>query len=91
VRHAAGAPLAAGDPAGYTWDVDKTEHAVYRGIDGHIHELWFNGQWNYNDLTSAAGNPPLATGKPAGYTYATDKTEHVVYRGADGHMYELYF
>jgi hypothetical protein len=33
---------AAGDPAGYTWDVDRTQHVVYRGSDGHIHELWFN-------------------------------------------------
>jgi hypothetical protein len=36
-----GAPAAAGDPAGYTWDVDHTEHVVYRGTDSHIHELWF--------------------------------------------------
>ena len=36
-----GAPAAAGDPAGYTWDVDSTEHVVYRGTDSHIHELWF--------------------------------------------------
>jgi transposase len=34
---------ATGDPAGYTWDVDRTQHVVYRGGDGHIHELWFNG------------------------------------------------
>ena len=39
---ATGAPIAVGDPAGYTWDVDRTQHVVYRGNDGHIHELWFN-------------------------------------------------
>jgi hypothetical protein len=39
---AAGAPNAVGKPAGYTRDVDRTQHVVYRGADGHIHELWFN-------------------------------------------------
>jgi hypothetical protein len=58
---AAGAPLAASSPAGYTWDVDSTQHVVSRGTDNHIHELWFNGQWNHNDLTNAAG-APLAMG-----------------------------
>jgi hypothetical protein len=42
LTHAASAPTAIGDPAGYTWDVDKTQHVVYRGNDGDIHELWFN-------------------------------------------------
>ncbi|HEV8555494.1 MAG TPA: hypothetical protein VGR06_03745, partial [Actinophytocola sp.] len=50
---AGGAPLAAGDPAGYTWDVDKTQHNVYRGFDNHVHELWFNNAWHHNDLTAA--------------------------------------
>jgi len=84
-------PLAASDPIGYTWDVDKTEHVVYRGTDNHIHELWFNGKWNHNDLTVATGNPPLAAGKPAGYTWSIDSTEHVVYRGADDRVHELWF
>jgi hypothetical protein len=88
---AAGAPAAAGDPAGYTWDVDKTEHVVYRGVDGHIHELWFNGAWHHNDLTVAAGNAPAAVSDPAGYTWDVDKTEHVVFQGNDAHIHELWF
>ncbi|MET9914973.1 hypothetical protein ABZZ74_51440 [Streptomyces sp. NPDC006476] len=71
--------------------MDTTQHVVYRGGDGRIHELWFNGQWNYNDLTSASGGVPVAVGKPTGYTWSVDKTEHVVYRRADGHIQELYF
>jgi hypothetical protein len=39
---ATGAADAAGDPAGYTWNIDSTQHVVYRGTDGHIHELWFS-------------------------------------------------
>jgi hypothetical protein len=42
LTHASGGSGAAGDPAGYTWDVDSTEHVVYRGTDGHIHELWLS-------------------------------------------------
>ncbi|MFC0430528.1 hypothetical protein [Kutzneria buriramensis] len=86
----AGAPLAAGDPAGYTWDVDSTEHNVYRGYDLHIHELWFNGAWHHNDLTNAT-SAPFASSDPIGYTWSIDKTEHVVYRGLDGHIHELWF
>ncbi|WP_327632960.1 M12 family metallopeptidase [Kribbella sp. NBC_00482] len=86
----AGAPNATGVPAGYTWAVDKTQHVVYRGGDGHIHELWFNGTWNHNDLVAAAG-APSAAGDPAGYTWDVDNTQHVVYRGGDGHIHELWF
>ena len=39
---AGGAPTAAGDPAGYMFDAQGTQHVVYRGTDNHIHELWWN-------------------------------------------------
>jgi hypothetical protein len=81
------APAAAGDPAGYTWDVDSTQHVVYRGTDSHIHELWFNGTWNHADLTRA----PVAAGDPAGYTWDVDSTQHVVYRGTNNQIHELWF
>src|SRR5437773_1568758 len=35
-----GAMLAAGDPLGYAWDDDDTQHIIYRGVDNQIHELW---------------------------------------------------
>ena len=88
---ATGALRSAGDPAGYTWDVDNTQHVIYRGDDGHIHELWFSStawNWNHNDLTNATG-APAATGDPAGYTWAVDKTHHVVYRGTDGNIHDI--
>ncbi len=88
---AGNAPLAASDPSGYTWSVDKTEHAIYRGVDNHIHELWFNGSWHHNDLTVAAGNAPAAASNPSGYTWGVDKTEHAIYRGNDNHIQELRF
>ncbi|MFJ8469673.1 hypothetical protein [Streptomyces swartbergensis] len=86
------APVAVGDPFGYTWDVDKTQHVVYRGADNHIHELFFKDwKWHHNDLTFSAGGAPLAAGDPAGYTWDVDQTQHVVYRGADNHIHELWF
>ena len=54
------APLASGGGAGYTWSVDSTEHAVCRGVDGHIHELWFNGSWHHGDLTAIPLSRPAA-------------------------------
>jgi hypothetical protein len=88
---AGNAPPAAGDPSGYTWSVDRTEHAIYRGTDNHVHELWFNGAWHHNDLTVAAGNAPPAASSPRGYTWSVDNTEHAIYRGADNHIHELWF
>jgi len=87
---AAGAPLSAGNPFGYTWDVDRTQHVVYRSGDGHIQELWFNGTWNHNTISAAAGAPPAAS-NPAGYTWDVDNTQHVIYRSGDGHLHELWF
>ncbi|MGI8667697.1 MAG: hypothetical protein ACR2N4_17005 [Jatrophihabitans sp.] len=90
---AAGAPAAASDPFGYTWDVDSTEHVVYGGVDGHVHELWFNGSWHHNDLSVASHAPAGAApaGGPYGYTWSVDHTQHVVFRGVDGHVHELWF
>jgi hypothetical protein len=88
---AAQAPAAAGSPTSYTWDKDGTEHVVYAGVDGDVHELWFNGAWHHNNLTVAAGGAPSPAGDLFGYTWSVDGTEHVVYRGGDGHIHELWF
>jgi len=36
-----GAPGAAGDPSGYVFDAQGTQHVVYRAGNGHIHEMWW--------------------------------------------------
>lgn len=86
-----GAPLAAGDPAGYVFDAQDTEHLVYRGVDDHIHELWriSGGTWNHNDLTARTGSPPAAT-DPIGYVFDYFAgTQHVAYTSDDRHIIEL--
>ena len=46
---ATGATAAAGDPAGYMFDAQGTQHVNYRGTDGHVYELWWErpaaGMW----------------------------------------------
>ena len=37
---ATGAIAAAGDPAGYVFAAQGTQHVVYRGTDNHVRELW---------------------------------------------------
>jgi hypothetical protein len=59
---AGGAPLAigrtVGQPTGYVFDAQGTQHVVYLGLDGHIVELWWESNgWHYNDLTAAIGAP----------------------------------
>jgi len=38
---ATGSAAAAGDPAGYVFDAQGTQHVLYRGSDNHVHELWW--------------------------------------------------
>jgi hypothetical protein len=89
---ATGASLAAGDPTGYVFAVDATQHVIYRGIDGHIHELWWSAAtgWSHGDLTAATG-APAPQGDPAGYSFEAQRTQHVVYRSSDNHIYELWW
>lgn len=86
-----GAPPAAGDPAGYVFDAQDTEHVVYRGVDGHIHELWrtSGGAWSHNNLTAATGAPPSGT-DPIGYVFDHfGGTQQVAYTSTDRHVIEL--
>jgi hypothetical protein len=89
---ATGAPAAAGDPAGFQFVGDSTQHVVYRGTDQHIHELWGDAAhgWGHVDLTAVAGTPPAA-GDPSGYAFEAQRTQHVLYRGVDRHIYELWW
>jgi hypothetical protein len=85
------APAAAGDPSGYMFDAQGSQHVVYRSQDGHIHELWWqNGAWNTDDIT-ASTSAPAAAGDPSGYMFDAQGSQHVVYRSQDGHIHELWW
>ena len=49
-----GAPLASGDPVGLVAARNGARYYVYRGQQGHMHELGFDGSWSHRDLTLAA-------------------------------------
>jgi len=92
----AGAPPAAGDPHGFSWEGDGTQHVVYKGADNEIHELWFkaggnNPKWQYGGAISQKAGAPAAAGDPYGFTWEDDHTMHVIYRGAEGNVHELWF
>jgi len=65
-----GSPQAAGDPFGYTFDLFKTQHIVYRTGQGHLIQLYSGkiGDWLSSDLT-ADTNAPLAASDTACYSY----------------------
>jgi hypothetical protein len=85
-----GATAAVGNPAAYVRS-DGTNAVVYRGSDGHIHEISLEvgaNIWTVNDLTSAA-SAPAASGDPVGFV-RHDTVNAVVYQAASsGHIYEL--
>lgn len=86
-----GAPVAAGDPDGYMFNAQGTQHVIYRGNDEHIYELWRDiTGWNYGDLTGSSA-APNAAGNPHGYMFNAQGTQHINYRGADNHIFELWW
>jgi hypothetical protein len=50
----AGAPPAAGEPAGLVSVRNGARNYVYRGREGKLHEIRFDGQWSHRELTAAA-------------------------------------
>jgi hypothetical protein len=87
---ATNAQTAAGKPSGYVYNAQAMMHVEFRGIDGHIYDLWWQNGWNVNDLT-AATNAQTAAGDPSGYIFDAQGTQHVVYLGTDNHIHELYW
>jgi hypothetical protein len=90
-------------PTGFAFEAQGTRHVNFRGVDGHIYQLWWDGLWMPQiDLTYAANAPPAltyATGAdrfgtvqgPYGYVFAAQGTEHVIYVGQDYHIHELWY
>jgi hypothetical protein len=43
---------------GYETSFNNQQHVNFLGVDGHVHELWFDSQWHHNDLTNIAYSTP---------------------------------
>ena len=86
-----GAPAATGEISGGYNATDKTQHVIYRGGDGSLHELWYflgSGEVGHSALSAAYGGPP-ATDRPVYFSTVRAPNQHVAYRAADGHIHEL--
>lgn len=88
----AGSAPAAGDPVGYYTAHDDTVQIVYLGSDGHIWELYFQGNATVTgwDLTAISGAPKPAGALSAYYSAGTN-TKHVVFRSANGRLHEIWW
>ena len=88
---ATGAPAAREVPVAYAFEGEKRQHVLFRGEDGHLHELAISigdSAWGHYDLTAATGAPTPA-GRPFGYAFEAEKRQHVIYTDADNHLHEL--
>lgn len=93
---ATGAPLigAGVEVNGYNFNqpgtFQGTQHVVYVGTDGHVHELWYSADsadgWHHHDLTAATG-APLAINGAFGQEFSSQ--QHVFFEGRDLHIHEL--
>jgi hypothetical protein len=88
----AGSPRAAGDPFGWVFAAKDVQDATYRGIDGHVYELWrtTDGRTGYTNLSANAGAPRAAS-DPKGYEFPALGTHNVAYRATDGHLHVLWW
>src|SRR5205823_14166292 len=86
-----GAPVPAGELSAYVTP-SGLNNVVYRGADGHLHGLWFNGNGpvGWDDLTWASAGAPLpGATDPSAYFFAQNGTHHVLYTTINGHLHEL--
>jgi hypothetical protein len=87
------APKAAGEPAGYAEEGNKTQHVIFRTADGDLFELFSkygeNSGWRGRDLTKEA-NAGKAAGSPDAFYWPGTRSQHVFYRGGDDNIHELF-
>jgi hypothetical protein len=76
------APKAAGEPAAYTEEGNKTQHVIFRTAEGDLCELYGkygeSSGWQKRDLT-AASKAPKAAGSPDAFYWPGNKSQHVLY------------
>ncbi|MFG2753180.1 hypothetical protein [Streptomyces xanthophaeus] len=77
-------------PWGYVNPNDDTQHVNYIGVDGHVHELWWDGAWHHNDLSLASGFQRQATDLCQGYV-TPEGWQHVPFQCGDTAIHILYW
>jgi hypothetical protein len=85
-----GAPgAAAKSPFGYPFNAQGSQHIIYLGFDGSIHELRWNGSHWMPILVATPPESATPRTGPVGYAFTATGTQHVFYADAAGHIYEL--
>src|SRR5262249_48483045 len=85
-----GVPSRAGNPFGYIRPAFGVQNVVYRGIDRHLHGLyWTTGAAGHDDLTLLSG-APAPVGDPYAIFVDAQQVQYVIYRGVDQHLHGLY-
>jgi hypothetical protein len=91
----AGGPLAA-SPSSLTSAVDTIAGTVeleFISADHHVQQLWYNGLWHPNDLTTATSADPNADNTAGIHTLLNTiaNSMEVHYIGTNQHVYALWF
>lgn len=80
---------ATGDPHGYAWETDGTEHIIYCR-DREIYELWYDYKWHHRPLSKQVKAPPTGfNAHLACFTWETNNSEHIIYRDVYDKIQEL--
>jgi hypothetical protein len=90
-NNAAGSPPpATAAPTAFAFETEGTQHVLYQAGDNHIHELYWNGGWNHNDLTNNANAPEINdVGQAFGWEFKFTSRQQVVYQGVDRQVHLL--
>jgi hypothetical protein len=81
----------------YVTTFNNQQHINFSGVDGHIHELYYDVAWHHNDLTAITGAPKLVFESPlAGYQSSFNKQQHVIFTvgialSSSASVHELYY
>jgi hypothetical protein len=89
----AGAPAAAPGSrlAGYGTSFDIWQHVNFIGVNNHVYELWFDGNWHSKDLTQSTGAPSAALGSALVGYESPQSQGNVIFVGADSHVRRLWY
>lgn len=80
------------DVAGYSTDWNNQQHINYVDAKGSVNELFFDGEWQHNNLMQQANtNSRAASTVLASHATPWNNQQHVFYLDADNHINELVF
>lgn len=73
-------------------EYEDTLHVSYLGVDGNIHELWWNrdGWQPHHAISQIVNVKPASDTAIIGYSTEYEKTHHVIYINQNNELQELY-